>query len=81
MKKYDVTFPVVVHVKVRGVEAEDSHQAVDAAYEEALVSYFAGNGGTEELIGVSGENAIIDSVSEPICDEISIDFSVEVKEV
>lgn len=56
------------------VEADDEDSAIDAAYDELshLTSY-AGNGGTDKLVGVNNRNCSI----EP-CDEI--EYTEPVKE-
>lgn len=51
LKKYNVTFSYVVHHTLE-VEAESEDEALDLGYEEAGLTGFCGNGGTDRLVGV-----------------------------
>ncbi len=75
MNKYSVTltFPVFVTVEV---EAETEGDAIEAGFEEAGITSFCGNGGTDKLIGVysgsieAGDVALEDSDFAPTATRI-----------
>lgn len=76
--KYRVTIPFACFVSVE-VEAENAEAAEEIAFEDAYPSGYAGNGGTDKLIGVRGSNVSIEAGEEPIDD---IDgFSIDVEPV
>lgn len=56
-KKYAAYVPYIVHVRVE-VEADSEDEARDFAYDEAVISGYCGNGGTDKLIGVTGDASI-----------------------
>lgn len=59
MKEYDVhgTVPVVVHIAIK---AESGKKAIEMAGKKFKgVHAYLGNGGSDKLIGVSGENESI----------------------
>lgn len=60
MKKYMVQFRTDVWINVV-VEAEDPNDAIDKACEEQpCLQGYAGNGGYDKLIGVSGRNMSVE---------------------
>jgi len=77
MKKYRVTIPFPVFVSVE-VDAENPEEAEDAAFKDAYISSYAGNGGTDKLIGVDVDNVSIEAGESHID---SGGFSVNVEEV
>jgi len=79
MKKYRVTFPYVCFVAVN-VEAENKDDAIDLAEEDAGITGFCGNGGSDKLIGVYGENVSISASEEPI-DGFPVKLQIEVEEL
>ena len=78
MPKYKVTIPYACHVTVE-VEADNEEDAEDKAFDDGYISSFAGNGGMDKLIGVSGSNVSIEAGEESI--EGVDGFSIEVEEV
>jgi hypothetical protein len=63
--KYLVTMPFACFVYVE-VEADNEDEAIDSAYDEAHISGYCGNGGSNKLIGVSGENISIEAGETPL---------------
>ena len=59
MKKYRVTIPFPVFISI-DVEAESMVDAEDIALNEVVLISYAGNGGTDKLVGVSGSNMSIE---------------------
>ena len=57
--KYRVCIPYAVTVTVE-VEADDEQSAVDLATAKSQPRAFAGNGGMDKLIGVTGEGVSIE---------------------
>lgn len=70
-KKYRVPFKAFVTVFVE-VEAENKDEAIDLAWDEAHISGYCGNGGSDKLIGVYGSNISIEAADdlEPISDGV-----------
>lgn len=64
MKKFRVSVPYVVWVSVE-VDAEDQESAIEASFEEAFLTGYCGNGGTDKLVGVSG-GASVEAGDTPI---------------
>jgi len=60
MKKFAVTAALPVFITAT-VEAADEEEAVDKAYEFFSLTAFAGNGGTDKLVGVSESNVSIEA--------------------
>jgi len=69
IKKYRVSFPVIVIVTIE-IDAEDEDAAIDAAYEEFNINRFVGNGGFDKLIGVSKSNHSIETSGKPYEDRL-----------
>lgn len=66
MKKYAVYGKVTAFVYVE-LEAEDKEDAIERAYDEcSSVMAFAGNGGTDKIIGVCDTDSATVSIN---CDE------------
>ncbi len=59
MTEFKVVYKVSASVIVT-VQAEDMLDAIDLANQDAHISAFAGNGGSDKLIGVYGDNIIIE---------------------
>lgn len=76
--KYRVSYPVVCYVHIE-VEAESKEDAIDLAYDDFGVTAFCGNGGTDKLIGVCGENVTIEAGEEVA--EGKFILSVEAEEI
>ena len=65
MKQYRVEVPYIVTVCAI-VEAENEEQAIDIAFDEgASLTGYAGNGGSNKLVGVYGDNLSVDIWEEP----------------
>lgn len=77
MRKYKITIPFPVFVSIE-VEAEDEETAEEAAFAEAYIDSYAGNGGSDKLIGVSGSNVSIEAGETPIEEK---PFSIEIEEI
>jgi hypothetical protein len=73
--KYKVSIPFVCYVEVK-VESETREQAIEEAMEEARITSFCGNGGSDKLIGVYGSNVSIYANEEPL--DWCKDFDIEV---
>ena len=57
MKKYRVTIPFACFVSVT-VEADSKEEAEENGYREASITSYCGNGGSDKLIGVYGDESI-----------------------
>jgi len=77
MKKFRVIVPFPVWVSVV-VEAEDEESAIDCAIEDASITSFVGNGGTDKLVGVYGSNCSIEAGDVPL---ESNGFEIEAEEL
>ena len=78
MPKYKVTIPYACFVTVE-VEADNKEDAEDKANDEVYIGSYAGNGGSNKLIGVSEPNMSIE-VNEESIEGVDV-FSIEVEEV
>ena len=63
--RFTVRVPFVVWVSV-DVEADDENEAEEIGLGEASISGYCGNGGSNKLVGVSGENLSIEHCDEPL---------------
>ncbi|MGD9697533.1 hypothetical protein [Acinetobacter sp.] len=75
--KYKVTIPFAVFVSVE-VDAETPKEAEDIAFEDAYITGYCGNGGTDKLVGVSGSNVSIEAGELPLEGD---DFKIEVEKL
>lgn len=75
MKKYEVTVPFPVFVTVK-VEAESRDDAIEEAISDAQLTAFAGNGGTDKLVGVYSGSIEIGE-----CPLEDAPFSIDVEEL
>lgn len=74
MKKYRVVIPFPVWVSVV-VEADTPEEAEEVALGEVYLDQYAGNGGTDKIIGVRNSNMSVEAGECPIenCDGFPID--------
>lgn len=72
MSKFIVTIPILCWVGIE-VLADSTEEAESKALEELHVIGYGGNGGTDKLIGVSGEHMSIECDSYVPC-EYNIHF-------
>lgn len=72
MKKYNVSLPIIAWVTVTDIEADNEEEAIDIALDEGGVTGYCGNGGSDKLIGVYGENIFIEASDEFIDTELEI---------
>jgi hypothetical protein len=77
MPRFLVRVPYCVWVSIE-VDADDAEQAQEAAWDHVGLRGFCGNGGTNKLVGVSGENVSVEACEEPLDFE---GLSVEVEAV
>lgn len=78
MKKFRVTAAIPVFVSIE-VEAENEEDAIEAAHEGGFyLTSFIGNGGSDKLVGVCGNNMSVEP-GEEVLD--SGGFNVEATEL
>ena len=78
MGKYRVTASIPVFVSVKNIDAADEEDAIEKAYEHLSLTSYAGNGGTNKLVGVSGEDVSVEAGEYLIeCDG----YEIEVEEM
>ena len=75
--KYIVRIPYCVWQNIE-LEADSAGQAEELAWDHAGLSAFCGNGGTNKLVGVSGENNSVEVCDDPLDGE---GLSIEVEEI
>lgn len=65
MPKYIVRIPYCVWQNIE-VEADNAEQAEELAWDDAGLSGYCGNGGTNKLVGVTGKNNSVEAYDDPI---------------
>ena len=75
--KYRVTFPYACFVSV-DVEASNEEEAKELAFDDSSIGSYCGNGGTNKLIGVYGNNVSIEAGEVPLDD---CDFQIQIEEI
>jgi hypothetical protein len=76
MTKYLVRIPYCVWVNVE-VEAADAEEAEDLAFNDAGLNAYCGNGGTNKLVGVHGENVSVEACDDPLDIQGLVEVEVE----
>ena len=74
--KYFVRAVVPAFLTVE-VEAEDKESAIELALDDMSLCNFAGNGGTDKIIGTTSENVSIEAGDMPLDGEIKFDIEAE----
>lgn len=78
MTNYRVSIPYVVYVHA-DVEADNEDDAIEAAFDNgAGLTQFAGNGGSDKLVGVYGSDMFVEACDVPLETE---EFSVTAEEM